>query len=96
MSSIPSIQNQRGLEISHWNVSQPRNKAIVAHTRPAKRRASYDFIVGDDWVVAVGVVAALALSAVLARSEIQAWWVMLVAVVLLLSISLWRATRTPQ
>ena len=56
----------------------------------------YDFIVGDDWVVAAGVVAALALSAVLARSGIQAWWVMLIAVILLLSISLWRATRTPQ
>jgi hypothetical protein len=56
----------------------------------------YDFIIGDDWVVAAGVVAALALSAVLARSGIQAWWVMLIAVILLLSISLWRATRTPQ
>jgi hypothetical protein len=56
----------------------------------------YDFIVGDDWVVAAGVVAALALSAVLVRSGIQAWWVMLIAVILLLSVSLWRATRTPQ
>ena len=56
----------------------------------------YDFIVGDDWVVAVGVVAALALSALLARSGIQAWWIMLIAVIMLLSISLWRATRTPQ
>ena len=33
----------------------------------------YDFIVGDDWVVAVGVVAALALTALLARDGIQAW-----------------------
>ena len=41
----------------------------------------YDFIVGDDWVVAAGVVVALALSAVLARSGIQAWWVMLIAVI---------------
>jgi len=56
----------------------------------------YDFIVGDDWVVAAGVVAALALSAVLARRGIQAWWVMLIAPILFLSISLWRATRTPQ
>jgi hypothetical protein len=56
----------------------------------------YDFIVGDDWVVAAGVVAALALSAVLARGGIQAWWVMLIAVVLLLIVSLWRATRTSQ
>ena len=55
----------------------------------------YDFIIGDDWVVAAGVVAALALAALLARGGIQAWWVMLVAVVLLLSLSLWRATRTP-
>ena len=56
----------------------------------------YDFIVGDDWVVAAGVVAALALAAVLARRGIQAWWVMLIAPILFLSISLWRATRTPQ
>ena len=56
----------------------------------------YDFIVGDDWVVAAGVVAALALSAVLARRGIQAWWVMLIAPILFLSISLWRATRAPQ
>jgi hypothetical protein len=57
---------------------------------------SFLFIVGDDWVVAVGIVAALALLAVLARSGIQAWWLMLIAVIMLLSISLWRATRTPQ
>ena len=56
----------------------------------------YDFIVGDDWVVAVGVVVALALSAALVRSGIQAWWLMLIAVVLLLAVSLWRATRTLQ
>ena len=56
----------------------------------------YAFIVGDDWVVAVGVVAALALSSVLVRGGVQAWWVMPIAVILLLSVSLWRATRTPQ
>ena len=54
----------------------------------------YDFIVGEDWMVAVGVVAALALSAVLLRGGIHAWWVMLVAVVLLLIVSLWRAIHT--
>jgi len=52
----------------------------------------YDFIVGDDWVVAVGVVVALAMSALLAHNDIAAWWVMPVAVVLLLLASLWRAT----
>lgn len=52
----------------------------------------YDFIVGDDWVAAVGVVVALALSALLAHNDIAAWWVMPLAVVLLLLASLWRAT----
>ena len=52
----------------------------------------YDFIVGDDWVVAVGVILALAISALLAHNGIVAWWVMPVAVVLLLLASLWRAT----
>jgi hypothetical protein len=52
----------------------------------------YDFIIGDDWVVAVGVVDALALAALLAHNGITAWWVMPAAVVLLLLASLWRAT----
>jgi hypothetical protein len=52
----------------------------------------YDFIVGDDWVVAVGVVVALAISALLAHNGMAAWWVMPVAVILLLLVSLWRAT----
>ena len=53
----------------------------------------YDFIVGDDWMIAAGVVLALAVSAVLARYHVNAWWVMLVAVVVLLAASLWRETR---
>ncbi len=52
----------------------------------------YDFIVGDDWVVAVGVVLALALAALLAHNGVAAWWRMPLAVVLLLLTSLWRAT----
>jgi len=52
----------------------------------------YDFIVGDDWVVAVGVVLALTLAALLAHNRVAAWWVMPLAVVLLLFASLLRAT----
>lgn len=52
----------------------------------------YDFIVGDDWTVAVGVVIALALTALLARSGVTAWWLMPLAVVALLTFSLRRAT----
>ena len=53
----------------------------------------WDFIVGDDWVVAAGVAAALGLTAFLAHRDIAAWWVLPVAVVLVLAVSLRRATR---
>jgi hypothetical protein len=55
----------------------------------------YDFIVGDDWVIAAGVVIALAISMLLARRDLNAWRVMLAAVVILLGVSLWRETRHP-
>ena len=50
----------------------------------------YDFIVGDDWTIAAGVVVALFLTALLARTNIASWWLLPVAVVLGLSASLWR------
>lgn len=53
----------------------------------------YDFVVGDDWRVAAGVIAALAATALLVRVEIPAWWIMPLAVILLLASSLWRVAR---
>lgn len=53
----------------------------------------WDFIVGDDWVVAAGVVLALALTGVLEWQQINAWWVMLVAVTVTLALSLRREIR---
>ncbi len=53
----------------------------------------YDFIVGDDWTIAAGVVIALALTALLSRSNIVAWWLLPVAVALGLTASLWRVAR---
>lgn len=49
----------------------------------------WDFIVGDDWRNAIAVVAALGLTAILAGAGVAAWWVMPVAVPLLL----WRSVR---
>jgi hypothetical protein len=56
----------------------------------------YDFIVGDDWLIALGVVALLALSAVLARStyDTVAWLIMPIGTVLVLGASLWRGVRS--
>ena len=56
----------------------------------------YDFIVGDDWRVAAGVIIALAVTAGLAALDIPAWWLMPVAALSMLSFSLWRATRHMQ
>jgi hypothetical protein len=53
----------------------------------------YDFVVGDDWRVAVAVIAALGVTAALAGSGIPAWWTMPVAVVAILLATLRRASR---
>jgi hypothetical protein len=53
----------------------------------------YDFVVGDDWRVAVGVIAALALTYGAGALGIPSWWLLPVAVVVLLPLSLWRVAR---
>jgi hypothetical protein len=53
----------------------------------------YDFVVGDDWVIAVGVVIALALTYALSRAAVPSWWLLPLSLVLLLPLSLWRAAR---
>jgi hypothetical protein len=60
------------------------------------RRAAFgvwDFVVGDDPVTGLGVVVALAVTAVVASAGAAAWWVMPVAAVGLLGLSLLRASR---
>jgi hypothetical protein len=53
----------------------------------------WDFIVGDDWRVAAGVAAALAVTALLAAADVPAWWFLPLAVAALLYASLTRAAR---
>jgi hypothetical protein len=53
-----------------------------------------DFLVGDDWTIALGVVLAVAVTAVLAGAGIAAWWLPPLAVVALLGRSLLSDTRT--
>ena len=54
---------------------------------------AYDFVVGDDPLIAVVVVVGLALTATIAGEGADAWWVMPCAVLAALGISLRRATR---
>jgi hypothetical protein len=54
----------------------------------------YDFIVGDDWRVAVAVAVALALTFGFARAAVPAWWVLPAIVAILLPLRLWRVVRT--
>ena len=53
----------------------------------------YDFVIGDDPLIAIVVAAALGLTAVLAGAGAAAWWVLPVAVTAVLGFSLFRATR---
>jgi hypothetical protein len=51
----------------------------------------WDFIVGDDWRSAAGVVIAIGVTAVLVEAGVDAWWLMPVAVGGVLWLSLRRA-----
>jgi hypothetical protein len=52
--------------------------------------AIWDFVVGDDWVTAAGVVVAGGAAAALQSAGVAAWWVVPVAVAVLLTRSLAR------
>jgi hypothetical protein len=53
----------------------------------------WDFVVGDDWRVAVGIAIALGLTAVLATTWATAWIVLPLAVAAVLWLSLRRVAR---
>jgi hypothetical protein len=52
--------------------------------------AVWDFLVGDDWLTAVGVVVAVGLAAVLQSAGVSAWWLIPAAVLALLARSVMR------
>jgi hypothetical protein len=53
----------------------------------------YDFIVGDDWRVAMAVVVGLATTYVVSWTGAAAWWILPAALVVVLPLMLWSATR---
>lgn len=50
----------------------------------------WNFVVGDDWRVAAGLAVAFALTWLLEHEGVSAWWVLPLAVALLLFESVWR------
>jgi len=56
-------------------------------------RFLWDFVVGDDWRIAVAVVIALAVTAIVAGAGVSAWWILPVATALVLGLSVWRVAR---
>ena len=64
-----------------------------------KRIASFgrfwwDFVVGDDWRAAAGVVIAIGATAALEAAGVDAWWLLPAAVALVLYLSLRREVRS--
>jgi hypothetical protein len=55
----------------------------------------YDFVIGDDWLIAVAVVAGLAGTYGLHRAAVAAWWLLPVMLVVILPVSLSRAVSGP-
>ena len=54
----------------------------------------YDFIVGDDWQVAAGVVGALAVTFLVGRTiDLPVWWIGVASIALLLPVSIYRVAR---
>jgi hypothetical protein len=56
--------------------------------------AVWEFVAGDDWRTALGVVVALGVTAAIAGTSGAAWVVMPLAVLALLALSLRRAARS--
>ena len=57
-------------------------------------RFIWDFVVGDDWRIALGVVVALGITALVTDTSVSAWWILPVGVASVLGLSVWRAARS--
>ena len=56
----------------------------------------YDFIIGDDWRVALGASLSIALAYATTHELVDAWWLLPLGVAGLLAMSVNHATRPPR
>lgn len=57
----------------------------------------WDFIIGDDWLVALAVIVGLAVTYAIAHSsDVPIWWLLPVVVTFVLPISIVRLTQRPR
>jgi hypothetical protein len=54
----------------------------------------WEFVIGDDWLVAALGAVAIGATAILAAANVAAWWLLPLAVPLILWVSLRRAIRS--
>jgi hypothetical protein len=54
----------------------------------------YDFVIGDDWMIAAAIAVTLVVLALLGNAAL--WWLLPLVVILALGVSLARATRQSQ
>ena len=53
----------------------------------------WDFVIGDDWRIALAVVLALAATLIASHSNFAVWWLLPLVVVVILGISVWDVAR---
>jgi hypothetical protein len=75
--------------------SQPTSGGAVPRRLRAFGAFWYDFVIGDDWVVAAGVLVGLAGTYGLHQAGVPAWWLLPLVLVALLPVSLQRAVSGP-
>jgi hypothetical protein len=57
-------------------------------------RFIWDFVIGDDWRIAAGVALALGATAIASNGSAAVWWILPLAVAMLLALSVWAASRS--
>lgn len=52
-------------------------------------RFLWDFVIGDDWRIALAVAVALLVTLVLSNNGVAVWWLLPLVVLVMLSVSVW-------